>query len=195
MAKNCRLSVAGYGSIRVHAITISHGLEFKTKSDTGSARGSSWVPSKVSESRFLVTVKHGTYEEFVEFNRWLQVYCEKFVSQSGKISPMRVQVGARSFDKIAIPVGGIRFGKGYDEFYWEQRIEFKGTSDALDLTDASDLLQISSAYTSTYRESGQSEGDYLSNYAVAAIGDSLFARESDRLYGINVARPYSGGAH
>lgn len=164
--RNCTLSVAGYGSISVNAVRITHGVKILSAS-TGARSHRAVQPWKQTSGSCEVTIKHTSRADYVQFNEWMKVYCESIANPDGSLGAMRVYVPAAKLDRLCIPAGGVRFGLSFDEFVWEQVIDFKGASDPLDLRDVSAAVSYG---WGTTRYIGDRTDDGVSSFDFAVKG-------------------------
>jgi hypothetical protein len=168
---NGYVAVEGYGSRRVRCERIHHGMSI-ISSEVNGRTHRAFHPTRVTSGSFSIGFAFTSYDEWRDFNEWMKVYAERASSPDGTLPAMRVVVPFAKFDRMAIPSGGIKFGRANTEFMYRSEFSFKGCSDLLDL-DGTDLSVISAAYLSTYYTQDGSPGDYLSNYAIASLSEAV----------------------
>jgi len=180
-SKQTILFAAGYGSIGIQTTRIEHGI-WILANETSGRRHRAFYPWKRTSGSFEITIKHRSPEERRTFNDWLRLYCERICDPSNRtVGPLRIICQAVKFDRFCIPdMEGkpATFGRTFDETATTQDLGFIGASDPVQAVNAP-LHTISAAYRSTYHTQGGKPGDYLSNYAIAALSEAVSAGGAD----------------
>lgn len=171
-SKNCLIVAPGYGTIGTQVISIDLGMSV-ISNETGARRHRTLYPWKRTSSSFSMTVIHRSMAEFRTFNDWMRVYVERISDpNNNSVGPLRVILPARRFDRVCVPEGNLTYGRRHPEYTRRQDLDFVGASDAIQPHNAA-VNSLSWAYRSTYHEQGGQAGDYLSNYAIAALHDAI----------------------
>jgi len=131
VTRNCLLSVANYGGIFVTASRVVHGVSI-VGSQAAAARHRSFHPWRQTSGSCTLTIKHTSYDDYVQFNEWMKVYYDTISSPDGQLGPMRIYIPAIKFDRLGIPSSPLMFGQKVGDIVWTQNLAFKGASDPTD---------------------------------------------------------------
>lgn len=126
--RNCSLVASGYGTRSVYCRAFGHGVEIVSDESEAKDRRAFYV-SRTTTGSFLLLLEFPTQAEYDDVGAWLRGYIERL--SSGQISPMRVIVPDRRFDRVAIPRTGVTFGAQSGRIVHTMALTFVTTADPL----------------------------------------------------------------
>lgn len=116
------------GTHRAVCTRISHGLQIIAGEDESAFRRG-YYPRASTRGSFSITVVFANYALYTAFGQFMTGYGEKAARGIGDPA-MRVSVAARNFDRYAVPVSGMTFGRGVEDVVYQMTIGFVGGRDA-----------------------------------------------------------------
>jgi hypothetical protein len=125
---NGKLSASGYGSRLVRVVGIAQGPTFENQEAEAASRRVLY-PLSNDDGDFQLAMAFLTWDEREAFNSWVRGYLLRVTTNQRVSGYMLVQVPARHFSRVGVPVGPLSYGDQVGTLAYPSTVRFIGTID------------------------------------------------------------------
>lgn len=133
---NARVSVQNWGFKDIMITGLGYGKTVAS-SESEARREKAFYSKRATSGLWFVETIFTSYEEFTAFQFWLLTYYNRITDpKMAPLSPMKVSVPSRKFEKLGYPVAELQFGDYVNRVTYTMTLNFVSASDP-DVTAAS----------------------------------------------------------